>query len=240
MSLEVDQPGKEPVTYYHDHYNGIETVNGPDYHHVKSHPAQTHSPQSTPPSQTHRKRSSLVTALLAALVIMTILAIVAAAVGGSTAVKRQSSIDRLRQQLNDSQEALRSFANSDNHTSSPTPRPAKLSDIEPTSNCSDIGDKSTYVSALTQMPFTVHCETDYTGSDILGVWIFTFADCMEACASWNSHQNSPRCYAVSYDVSGLFAEERGSGNCFLKGARNIPAHSKNVTSSADALFSGNS
>lgn len=126
-------------------------------------------------------------------------------------------------------------------TSTSTSSPS-ITSLQPTTNCSAMGTGSTYVSAWTKTPFTVHCNTDYPGSDILGIWMFTFADCIEACASWNYHQDSPQCYAVSYDYSneGEFTEQGGMGNCFLKGSGNVVANVKNVTSSAQANFSGHS
>ena len=150
------------------------------------------------------------------------------------------SIEKLRQQLKDSADALERYMLDSANSSNITSLPANLSDIKPASNCSEIGDKKTYVSAFQKMPFTVHCETDYPGFDSLGVWMFTFADCMEACASWNAFRHSPRCYSVSYDPSDTFTEEAGFGNCFFKGERNIQARHKITTSSADAQLSGDS
>ena len=150
------------------------------------------------------------------------------------------SIESLRQQLKDSADALERYMLDSANSSNVSSLPASLSDIKPASNCSEIGDKKTYVSAFQKMPFTVHCETDYPGFDFLGVWMFTFADCMEACASWNAFQHSPRCYSVSYDPSDTFTEEAGFGNCFFEGERNIQARHKTVTSSADAQLSGDS
>ena len=68
----------------------------------------------------------------------------------------------------------------------------------------------------------------------MGVWVYTFAACMEACASWNDHQIEPPCYAVSYDTSGDFTEEGGIGNCFLKRVKGITPKGKKVTDSAVA------
>ncbi|KAL8752726.1 MAG: hypothetical protein Q9199_005542 [Rusavskia elegans] len=234
MSLEVDQPGKESITLYVP-YGGKEVINGTAYQLLSSEAAPT-----TSPAQYSSRRLSIVPALLAALAIVTILAIVAAAVVGSTAIQRQNDIDSLRQQLEDSTDALKRYMKDSANSSNITSLPAKLSDIKPASNCSEIGDKKTYVSAFQKMPFTVHCDTDYPGSDILGIWMFNFADCMEACASWNAFRNSPQCYSVSYDISDAFAEEAGVEYCFFKGNRNIQARRKTVTSSADAQLSGDS
>ncbi|KAI4096817.1 MAG: hypothetical protein LQ339_006901 [Xanthoria mediterranea] len=158
----------------------------------------------------------------------------------SRAQHTSRSIESLRQQLKDSADALERYMLDSANSSNVTSLPANLSDIKPTSNCSEIGDEKTYVSAFQKMPFTVHCKTDYPGFDILGVWMFTFADCMEACASWNAFRHSPRCYSVSYEPSDAFTEEAGFGNCFFKGERNIQARHKTVTDSADAQLSGDS
>ncbi|KAL8762747.1 MAG: hypothetical protein Q9184_001287 [Pyrenodesmia sp. 2 TL-2023] len=99
---------------------------------------------------------------------------------------------------------------------------------------------SQYTSALTHASFAIHCETDYPNSDLLGVWMFKFADCIETCASWNYRRNSPSCIAVSYDISGRLTEEGGQGNCFLKGSGDVQAYSKDATSTASANLSGSS
>lgn len=85
MSLELDQPGKESVPHYNQHYDGKETINGPAYRTLSNEPAPFASR-----AQHTSRRSSTIPALLIALAIMTILAIVAAAVGGSTAKQRQN------------------------------------------------------------------------------------------------------------------------------------------------------
>ncbi|KAI4229834.1 MAG: hypothetical protein L6R40_008044 [Gallowayella cf. fulva] len=249
MSLELDtrtrstftlQPGKEPIDYHHE-----KESRGPVYALINNHVSPTPPParQSPPP------RLPMIL-LIIALAIMTALAILAAALGGSISVKRQNEIHSLRDQLNSTRTAFEKFqtdsANQPTHSNTssslPTSQPAKLSDIQPTTNCTDIGDNKKYISSYTQMPFTVHCETDYPGSDMLGIWAFTFADCIEACASWNGHQNSPRCYSVSYDYSNVdaFTEENGMGNCFLKDNGNVEPRFRNVTSSADAQLSASS
>ncbi|KAL8799898.1 MAG: hypothetical protein Q9182_005555 [Xanthomendoza sp. 2 TL-2023] len=133
---------------------------------------------------------------------MTALATVAAAVGGSMAVKRQNDITKLQGQLNSTRAAFEKYLagsankhpNSTSNSSAVVDRqPAKVSDVTPTTNCTDIGDKKKIRRCLYPDAFIVHCATDYPGSDMLGIWTFTFADCIEACASWNSHhKTSPR------------------------------------------------
>jgi len=79
---------------------------------------------------------------------------------------------------------------------------------------------------------------DYDGSDMLGVWVFTFADCMEACASWNARHLSTKCYTVSYDISntGVSVENSGLGNCFLKDSNKIQGRKRSPTSSGSMKF----
>ncbi|KAL8720403.1 MAG: hypothetical protein Q9225_002723 [Loekoesia sp. 1 TL-2023] len=191
-----------------------------------------------------------------ALAIVTILAAIAAGVGGSIAVQRKNEIDNLRSSLDKATQSLgyengtsgsntgsagsNNLSTCTNTSSSDTASVSSITDLQPTTNCTAIGDGNRYVSAWTKATFTVHCATDYPGSDVLGIWTFTFADCIEACASWNKHQNSPQCYAVTYDIGDRFTEERGEGNCFLKESGSITAEEKNVTSSAQANFSGGS
>ncbi|CAF9925287.1 MAG: hypothetical protein HETSPECPRED_005796 [Heterodermia speciosa] len=90
---------------------------------------------------------------------------------------------------------------------------------------------SLYIAAEKQAPFTIHCKTDYPGSDMLGVWVFTFADCMEACATYNVLRKTPPCYAVTYKFGTSDTEQGGQGNCWLKESDNVAARSKNTTDS---------
>lgn len=61
---------------------------------------------------------------------------------------------------------------------------------------------------------------------MLGVYVFTFADCMEACASWNAFRamNTPQCFAIAFGFGpGAYSQSSGKGNCFLKDSRSIAA-----------------
>ena len=94
---------------------------------------------------------------------------------------------------------------------------------------------SIYTSASSKAPFTIHCNTDYpdlfSGSDMMSVWVFTFADCMEACARFNVQKNTLQCYAISYDLNVTFTEQSGLGNCWLKKSGNVAAKFSKVTDS---------
>ncbi|KAL8968690.1 MAG: hypothetical protein Q9183_002343 [Haloplaca sp. 2 TL-2023] len=176
-----------------------------------------------------------------ALALTTILAAVAAGVGGSIAAKRGDQIFALKELLNKmkDQSGLPAGTESQyaNSTSSSSNASMLESNAKPTSNCTALG--GTCVSAWTENRFDVQCGLDYTGSDMLGVWVITFAECMEACASWNYHADNPRCYSVSYDISnqGDFVQNSGLGNCFFKSKTEISGIAKESTDSADFRFS---
>lgn len=91
-----------------------------------------------------------------------------------------------------------------------------------------------YVSSLTKHLFAISCATDFPGGDMIGVFVYNFGDCIEACASYNMNVADPRlnstCLGVSYDIS--FLKAGGLGNCFLKSTLGDGPRGKNVTSSA--------
>ncbi|KAL8707389.1 MAG: hypothetical protein Q9220_007581 [cf. Caloplaca sp. 1 TL-2023] len=245
MSLEVDHREDFPIPHEkpHEAQKEVDTYSdGKPGHRYAEAPVNDVSP----PAPKYVPTRSITLLLAAALAVMTALAVVAAGVGGSIATKRKHEINDLRRQLDAANQtqipAACSLGNStdiasssSNSTSTPL-----ITDLAPIDNCTAIGDGKKYVSAWTQQSYTVHCHTDYPGGDIMGIWVFTFADCIEACASFNAHISDPHCYAVSYDTSntGSFVEKSGLGNCFLKGSGSVQAHEKNVTSSAQAQFSG--
>lgn len=111
------------------------------------------------------------------------------------------------------------------------------SNFKPTTNCSDMNGK--YTTAQTRNIFDIHCSTDYTGFDMLGSYVYTFTDCMEACASWNSYrtQSSPQCYAVSYHTGpGSYPHSSGLGNCFFKDSGSMPALASDMADAAVFQF----
>ena len=67
----------------------------------------------------------------------------------------------------------------------------------------------------------------------MGVYVYTFTDCVNACASYNGNgitgnRENSTCYSVSFNLA-LPADE---GNCWLKGHQNIPFHSNETVDSA--------
>ena len=72
---------------------------------------------------------------------------------------------------------------------------------------------------------------------MIGVFVYSFADCIEACASYNKYVADPSlnltCLGVSYAI--LFPEATGEGNCFLKSSLGDGPLGNNEVSSAIVL-----
>ena len=99
--------------------------------------------------------------------------------------------------------------------------------MQPTTECKSL--PALYTEPVSKAQFDVGCETDYAGDDMLGIYVYKFATCIEACADLNKRNTNTPCSGVSYDVTmGPLG-----GNCFLKasGVRQV-ATTKNTTSSA--------
>ena len=100
------------------------------------------------------------------------------------------------------------------------------------SDCTNI--KSPYKAAnSSNVFFNLHCSTDFPGSDLTGVYAYSFEECMNTCATYNDirtdegSQGVP-CYGVSFDPTMTIL----AGNCFLKGRNDSNPVAKSVTSSA--------
>ena len=124
-------------------------------------------------------------------------------------------------------------SSSSNTTNTTAP---SIHDIKPTSECKSL--PSPFTSAKGSS-YNLACGTDLVESeslnapDLVGVYVYTFTDCVNACAIYNDarvtgdHGNST-CYAVSYN----FALGQATGNCWLKSRQNIPFHSNETVDSA--------
>ena len=109
-------------------------------------------------------------------------------------------------------------------------------DIKPTSECKSL--ISPFTSATGSI-YTLECGIDlkealyFDFRDLMGVYVYTFKDCINACAIYNNkgatgnHGNST-CYAVSFN----FVLPEDEGNCWLKGHQNIPFQSNETVDSA--------
>lgn len=69
----------------------------------------------------------------------------------------------------------------------------------------------------TSLTFSIKCRTDYpTMSSILEVVVYSFADCINACGSYNYNlplHNDSVCVAVTYEAQ---ANRAHGGNCLFK------------------------
>lgn len=101
--------------------------------------------------------------------------------------------------------------------------------MQPATECSSLPSLYTSQITLSKAQFDLSCETDYPGNDMLGIYVYKFATCIDACADLNARTTNTPCSAVSFDYS-MSPEV---GNCFLKasGIRQV-ATTKNTTSSA--------
>ncbi|KAL2042476.1 hypothetical protein N7G274_004969 [Stereocaulon virgatum] len=185
---------------------------------------------------------SIVTALALAL------AIVAAAVGGSLAVKRAD-------QLQQAQAKLASCApQPETNTTLPNPSPVSPTrSVNPStftayvpqasgtlsansdnsscipvpfSNCGLLGPTWTAVSYY-NVQFNISCNTTFHGGDLIFLQVYQFEDCINACASYNqlilAHPGS-NCSAVSFSAD-------SSENCALKDSTaNVPSDNNQVDS----------
>lgn len=59
---------------------------------------------------------------------------------------------------------------------------------------------------------------DVVGNDIVGVVVYSFADCLRACASHNYITGQDECKAVFFTADMQNWIEQYAGNCFLKNA----------------------
>ncbi|KAM0796575.1 hypothetical protein BDR22DRAFT_866588 [Usnea florida] len=141
--------------------------------------------------------------------------------------------DVLTASLNSSCPASPPSSNTSRVTNTTTP---SIHDIKPTSECKSLISPFTSATGST---YTLACgidlleTTDFRFRDLMGVYVYTFTDCVNACAIYNddsitgNHGNST-CYAVSFN----FALPEDEGNCWLKGHQNIPFHSNETVDSA--------
>ncbi len=88
--------------------------------------------------------------------------------------------------------------------------------FKPISNCSSLGTQ--YSSPNTQAQFAVHCQTDFAYNDLFSIFIYTFEDCINSCASFNQHYSTNgvgNCTHISYSTNMTVFPK---ANCYIKGA----------------------
>ena len=106
----------------------------------------------------------------------------------------------------------------------------------PTDDCTKL--PATYISSLSNKTSShISCNTSYHDHNILGVFVYRFEDCIEACTSFNHFQSSnTTCFGVTFDLRR--PQQGGKGNCFLKDFRGTNATAMNGVSSVEMLEGG--
>ncbi|KAI8629075.1 hypothetical protein F5Y19DRAFT_89313 [Xylariaceae sp. FL1651] len=64
--------------------------------------------------------------------------------------------------------------------------------------------------------FTPACNIDYTGSDFAAVIVYSFHDCLQACAAHNHFSGKNECTALSFRANQTEEIPINYGNCWLK------------------------
>ena len=219
---------KDKYTYEHHLPDGLQVSNDqkPSYPHVRR----------------NRKLRPTTLILSVALALVTVLAIVAAAVGGSLAAKNANRYRTLLQDFHHepkADEASRNPTAAHPSAASIAPDPNNSSPIgnttasSPTDDCTKL--PSTYISSIdNQTSFHVSCNTSYRNHNILGVFVYSFEDCIEACASFNHFQSSnTTCLGLTFDLRR--PRQGGKGNCYLKDFHGMNPTALNGVSSAELL-----
>lgn len=199
-------------------------------------------PSSPPVWPVFRLRPTTVI-LSVALALVTLLAVVAAAVGGSLAAKNAHVYGILTDDLRKGREAngVDSTATIAHPSASPVPQTFNSScpvvngtTASPTDDCTQLSP--TFVSSLSaKAEFNLSCNTAFHDYNILGVFVYRFEDCMEACASYNHFQSSnTTCHGATFDLRR--PQQGGKGNCFLKDTRGINSTALNGVSSAEVVL----
>jgi len=64
--------------------------------------------------------------------------------------------------------------------------------------------------------FRPRCGTNYPGQDIGAVIVYSFHDCLQACAAHNFFTGKDECVAVHFDSIQTRAIPSNFGNCWIK------------------------
>lgn len=107
--------------------------------------------------------------------------------------------------------------------------------------CPELGNikSSLQGTGKTPMVFRIRCKTDRPSPySLLQVRVYTFGDCIDACASYNYnkplHKNST-CAGVTYGTAGI---RKTGGNCFFMNDLNADTKADDEVSTAIYLRNG--
>ncbi|KAL8867102.1 MAG: hypothetical protein Q9174_005877, partial [Haloplaca sp. 1 TL-2023] len=183
--------------------------------------------------------SKTVMLLSVALALAVVLAVVSAGVAGSLAAKRQRSLDSCleRNDPNDPANAPAYCSNTDSATPDNTTTPS-IRSIQPSSECANLTSPVSAIRGDNQ--YNLHCASDLPtdfgqGNDLIGVWVYTMQECINACSYWNWDGSvaaaNRTCYAVSFEYT------LPQANCWLKGFRGMSFVASDKVDSAVLLLS---
>nr|KAI0389025.1 hypothetical protein F5Y17DRAFT_469997 [Xylariaceae sp. FL0594] len=148
-----------------------------------------------------------------ALAVVIIVAAVGGGVGGSMAVEnaRKSAC------LSGADPAANSTPNSaatSTVTVTATPLSVPLTVVK--SDCPGIQDEVAIGLGSDSWVFKPACGIDYNGGDFGAVIVYSFHDCLQACAAHNHFSGKDVCNAVSFKANQTAAVPTDYGNCWLK------------------------
>ncbi|KAI0594415.1 hypothetical protein F4775DRAFT_574135 [Biscogniauxia sp. FL1348] len=85
-------------------------------------------------------------------------------------------------------------------------------------DCPGLDSQGDQVIAWDQNSWTFRptCGTDYQGADFGAVIVYSFHDCLQACAAHNHFSGDSHCAAVTFSANQTFQIPRNFGNCWLK------------------------
>ena len=172
-----------------------------------------------------KKQEGTLFRLSIALVLSVIIAIVAAALATTMAMRLhtvKSSLNRtqpIKNRVQSLNQVNRQFSSdtcpTTNHTCNTT-----TSTMVPTSDCTNL--TATYNAVVSEGSYDVFCNANQPNGDLTNVWVYTFEDCIRACSSYGntSNTNESYCYGISYtytvhQIPGVV----DSGNCWLKAVK---------------------
>ncbi|MCJ1279695.1 hypothetical protein MMC21_007519 [Puttea exsequens] len=165
--------------------------------------------------------------LSVALAFSVIMAIIAAAVGGSLAAKRLHELHRtckIEPNPGPGPDNLNASGNANPSPCSPSQTSANIT-ATPSSNCSNISNPYTTLNSS----FNLYCGSDFAFNDLMSIFVYTFEDCMNACVSYNlnnvyekTHLHS-ECGGVSFSPVQTRDPEVNflNGNCWLKNSTQL-------------------
>ena len=147
----------------------------------------------------------------------------------------------------------RVFISCDNNLSGPNAvptsqasRPSATSDASstcsapsqtPSSDCNKLAKTYSALSNGNQT-FNIECETEHYSDDLVGIYVYTFEACIEACAQYNAHIDThpnSTCFAVTFNLGQTF--DGSAGNCWLKSAQ-TPNKGTFITITDSAVVAG--